>query len=164
MLAAESASRLESNLYGRWYWVDPRPKHEPAIDEAGGPELEPSAGPAPRLDRQRLGPEALGPGADSPASSLIQPELDLRLSTDLSGDLALRVRSRFRSIQRLGDQPDLDLAPGERAVHDDRYLAREAMLCESRRDQSDDADPRNQVASQAPPSGVVMKLQKHLPL
>ena len=120
MLAAESASRLESNLYGRWYWVDPRPQHEPATDEAGGPELEPSAGPAPRLDRQRLRPEALGLGADSPASDRIQPEIDLGLSVDLSGDLAPRVRSRSRSIQRLGDQPDLDLTPGERAVHDDR--------------------------------------------
>ncbi len=44
-------------------------------------------------------------------------------------------------------------------MHDDRYLAREAWLCESRREESDDPDPRNQVASQAPPSGVVMKLQ-----
>jgi hypothetical protein len=44
-------------------------------------------------------------------------------------------------------------------VNDDRHLAREALLCESRREESDDPDSRNQVASQLPPSGVVMALQ-----
>lgn len=162
MLVAGSTSRLESNLYGLWQWVGPRPKHEPATDEAGRPKLEPAAGLTPRLDRQRLRPEALGPSDDSPASDLIQPEIELGLATDLSGDLASRVSSRSRSIQRLGNQPDLNLASGEWAVHDDRYLASEARLCESRRNQSDRPHPRSQVASQGPPSAV-LKLQKHLP-